>query len=52
MRPELKEWDAAVTEYVTTPPTDPTVTAKLQRVIEADRKARAAGILLPIGAPR
>jgi hypothetical protein len=48
MKPELAEWSAAVSEYLVTPPTDPTVSQKLQRVIDADRKAREAGILVPL----
>jgi hypothetical protein len=52
MKPELKEWDAAVTDYLTAAPNDPRADELLKRVIAADRKAREAGILVPLAVPK
>jgi hypothetical protein len=44
MKPELKEWDRAMTEYLTADPNDPRSRELLVKAIE--EHAKAAGLLV------
>lgn len=48
MKPELKPWDIALTEYLEAAPNDPRAKELLAKVIEETEKAAALGLVKPL----
>jgi hypothetical protein len=44
----MKDWDRAVTAYLTAPPNDPRSRELLLKVIEENEKAAALGLVKPL----